>query len=52
VAGPAQDQCLSLDEICTYGRIVTALGRTIMIQAELDGAYAGVEAGAVEVPSL
>lgn len=46
-----QDRRLALDEIRTYCRIVTALGRTIAIQAELDGAYAGVEAAALDDPA-
>ncbi|MCS7305673.1 MAG: hypothetical protein NZ602_11280 [Thermoguttaceae bacterium] len=38
-----QDRPLSLDEIRTYCRIVTALGRTIAIQQELDALYTRVE---------
>lgn len=40
---------LSLDEIRTYCRIVTALRRTVEIQEEIDALYAGVEEQAVEV---
>lgn len=35
-----QERCLTLDEIRAYCRIVTALGRTLTIQTELDGWYA------------
>jgi predicted helicase len=44
-----QDRRLALDEIRTYCRIVTALGRTIAIQQELDDAYGGVEAQLLEI---
>jgi hypothetical protein len=37
------ERTLSLDEVRTYCRIVTALGATIAIQRELDELYAGVE---------
>jgi hypothetical protein len=42
-----RERHLSLDEIRTYCRIVTALGRTIDIQAEIDTMYPNVEAEAL-----
>ena len=42
-----QERQLSLDEIRTYCRIVTALARTIEIQGELDALYGAVEAVAL-----
>ena len=38
-----RDRCLSLEEIKTYCRIVTALEKTIQIQAEIDTLYPQVE---------
>jgi hypothetical protein len=38
-----QERQLSLDEIRTYCRIVSALGRTIAIQTEIDTWYGSVE---------
>ena len=38
-----KDRCLTLDEIVTYCRIVTALLKTIAIQAEIDKLYPHVE---------
>ena len=39
-----KDRVLSLDEIQTYCRIVTAIHKTIQIQKEIDEIYAAVEA--------
>ena len=38
-----RERCLELDEIRDYCRIVTALGRTIALQGELDTLYPAVE---------
>ena len=38
-----QERQLSLDEIRTYCRIVSALGRTLALQAEIDALYGAVE---------
>jgi len=38
-----KDRCLSLEEIKTYCRIVTALSKTIEIQADIDTLYPQVE---------
>ncbi len=45
-----KDRCerrLALDDIRTYCRIVTALGITLAIQAEIDAVYAAVERATV-----
>jgi hypothetical protein len=42
-----QERQLSLDDIRTYCRIVTALGRTSAIQGEIDARYLEVEAAAL-----
>ena len=44
-----QDRRLRLEEIRTYCRIVTSLVRTMEVQAELDGIYAGVEETALSL---
>ena len=41
---------LELDDIRTYCRIVTALGLTIVIQAEIDTLYPGIEKNIVAMP--
>ncbi|MFH1921317.1 MAG: type ISP restriction/modification enzyme, partial [Planctomycetota bacterium] len=38
-----QERHLAVDDIRTYCRIVTALGRTLVIQTEIDALYPGVE---------
>jgi hypothetical protein len=40
---------LSIDEIETYCRIATALGRTLELQAELDAIYPAVEAAPLDL---
>jgi len=45
-----QERRLELDDIRTYCRIVTALGRTLVIQTEIDALYPGVEKGVVAIP--
>jgi very-short-patch-repair endonuclease len=42
-------RCLSLDEIRTYCRIVTAIARTIELQSEIDRIYSSVEDTALEL---
>lgn len=44
-----QDRQLSLDEIRTYCQILTALGKTIAIQEEIDDLYSRVEEAILEV---
>ena len=45
-----QERRLELDDIRTYCRIVTALGRTLVIQTEIDALYPDVEETIVAVP--
>jgi len=45
-----KERKLSVEEVKTYCRMVTALAKTIEIQAEIDEAYAGVEAQTVPLP--
>jgi hypothetical protein len=45
-----RERRLELDDIRAYCRIVTALGRTIEIQAEIDALYSGVEQNVVTMP--
>ncbi|MCX5855443.1 MAG: DNA methyltransferase, partial [Deltaproteobacteria bacterium] len=45
-----QERRLDLDDIRTYCRIVTALGRTLVIQTEIDALYPGVEKNVVAIP--
>ncbi len=44
-----QERRLTLDDIRTYCRIVTALGITLTIQEEIDGVYAAVERAMVSL---
>jgi len=44
-----QERRLELDDIRTYCRIVTALGRTLVIQTEIDALYPGVEKNVVAI---
>ena len=44
-----KDRCLTLEEIKTYCRIVTALSNTIAIQAEIDELYPHVEKTLLEI---
>jgi hypothetical protein len=44
-----QERRLALDDIRTYCRIVTALGITLALQAEIDAVYAGVERATVSM---
>jgi len=44
-----KDRCLSLEEIKTYCRIVTALSKTIAIQADIDKLYPQVEKTLLEI---
>lgn len=44
-----RDRQLSLDEIKTYCRIVTAIRRTIEVQEEIDALYPEIEKAIVEV---
>jgi len=44
-----KDRCLSLEEIKTYCRIVTALSKTIDIQADIDALYPQVEKALLEI---
>jgi predicted helicase len=44
-----QERRLELDDIRTYCRIVTALGRTLVIQTEIDALYPGVEKNVVTI---
>jgi predicted helicase len=44
-----RDRQLSLDEIRTYCRIVTAIAKTIELQEQIDELYAGVEEAVVEI---
>lgn len=41
---------LELDDIRTYCRIVTALGRTIELQSEMDALYPEVERDTIPIP--
>jgi hypothetical protein len=45
-----QERRLELDDIRAYCRIVTALGRTLVIQAEIDALYPKVETKVVAIP--
>ena len=45
-----RERRLELDDIRTYCRIVTALGLTIVIQAEIDTLYPGIEKNIVAMP--
>ncbi len=45
-----QERRLELDDIRTYCRIVTALGRTLAIQTEIDVLYPGIEKNVVAIP--
>jgi len=45
-----QERPLELDDIRTYCRIVTALGLTIAIQAEIDTLYPGIEKNILAIP--
>jgi len=45
-----QERRLELDDIRTYCRMVTALGRTLVIQIEIDALYPGVEKSVVAIP--
>jgi predicted helicase len=44
-----QERRLELDDIRTYCRVVTALGRTIAIQTEINALYPGVEKNIVAI---
>lgn len=44
-----KDRCLSLEEIKTYCRIVTALAKTIAIQAQIDTLYPQAEKALLEI---
>ncbi|MGC9394053.1 MAG: type ISP restriction/modification enzyme [Anaerolineae bacterium] len=44
-----RERRLALDDIRTYCRIVTALGITLTLQAEIDAVYAGMEAATVSL---
>ena len=44
-----RERRLGVDGIKTYCRIVTALGLTIAVQAELDGLYPGIEESLLEI---
>jgi len=45
-----QERRLAVDDIRTYCRIVTALGRTLVIQTEIDALYPGIEKNVVVIP--
>ena len=45
-----QERRLAVDDIRTYCRIITALGRTLAIQTEIDALYPGVEVSVVAIP--
>jgi predicted helicase len=45
-----QERHLEVDDIRTYCRIVTALGRTLVIQSEIDALYPGIEKNVVAIP--
>ena len=45
-----QERRLAVDDIRTYCRIVTALGRTLVIQTEIDALYPDVEQNVVAIP--
>jgi hypothetical protein len=45
-----QERRLTVDDIRTYCRIVTALGRTLVIQTEIDALYLGVEKNVAAIP--
>jgi hypothetical protein len=45
-----QERRLEFDDIRTYCHIVTALGRTLVIQTEIDALYPGVEKSVVAIP--
>jgi predicted helicase len=45
-----QERRLEFDDIRTYCHIVTALGRTLVIQTETDALYPGVEKSVVAIP--
>jgi hypothetical protein len=45
-----QERRLAVDDIRTYCRIVTALGRTLVIQTEIDALYHGIEKNVVAIP--
>lgn len=44
-----RERKLSVEEIRTYCRIITALQKTVEIQEEIDALYSGVEEGIVEI---
>jgi predicted helicase len=46
-----RERRLTLEEVKTYSRIVTALQRTIALQGEIDGLYPGVEDRIVRFPN-
>jgi hypothetical protein len=44
-----QERRLAVDDIRIYCRIVTALGRTLVIQTEIDALYPGIEKNVVAI---
>ncbi|NMA47699.1 MAG: hypothetical protein GX945_14170, partial [Lentisphaerae bacterium] len=46
-----RERRLELDDIIAYCRIVTALGRTMELQQQIDGLYAEVEKEILTMPS-
>jgi len=47
-----KDRTLTLDDIRTYCRIVTALSKTIEAQAEIDGLYLAVDDDILAYPDV
>jgi len=45
-----RERRLTLDEIRTYCRVVTAIGKTIAIQQDIDALYPAAESSVIEVP--
>jgi len=45
-----RERRLTLDEIRTYCRVVTAIGKTIAIQQDIDALYPAAESSIIQVP--